>query len=82
MDSKIVNVPTKHFIPYLYNLPTLVLFFSSSSLITDKPLFKKENIKTEVGRWKKYEGGEKGDFNQKAERRVRYHKESNQESIK
>lgn len=52
MDSKIVNVPTKHFIPYLYNLPTLVLFFSPSSLITDKPLLKKENIKTEVGRWK------------------------------
>lgn len=61
MDSKIVNVPTKHFIPYLYNLPTLVLFplFSSpSSLITDKPLLKKENIKTEVGRKMKDEGGE------------------------
>lgn len=33
----------------------------------------------EKGKWKKEE---EGNFNQKAERRVRYHKESNQESIK
>lgn len=73
MDSKIVNVPTKHFIPYLYNLPppsVLSIFFSSSPWT--EPLLKKENIKKK----------EKGNFNQKAERRVRYHKESNQESIK
>ena len=52
MDSKIVNVPTKHFIPYLYNHPSLLLFYalySPPTLITAKPLLKKENIKTEQG---------------------------------
>lgn len=58
MDSKIVNVPTKHFIPYLNNHLTLLFYalFPPSAPITAKPLLKKENIKTEEGRRKDEKG--------------------------